>query len=684
MKFMNKFYLNKLDNRVMVGFYLCVIVLNIIAILKHISMLPDIANALGIFAFFPMAIVFGKRNNGQIFPHGKSSENEHLFAGSLNYKDIDKQGIEAYNDRLISRKNHRAGIEKQIEGIFEKYPSGLKGILITGDSGAGKSVLLKYLEVDLDKAGYDVYVNRGEYNALEIPCSNKRQVVFLDHFEKAFKYKSYITKIKEYKNADNTVFVFFFPQTYLSGVNSLLKNNFQDIVKDTYILSVDEEDEKELKRRIQKFVSDIDEAEIERKINQFKDGEKIENEKSVDFLCCKLVEVSNGKAPLVEIELLGHILSCGIGNADKIRNKHSFIDLYLDDWVSKFPNVETAYILLYLLSDGKAYSAADIKLAVFEPEGCFSDENGNSDKKRTSDEGLNIIDALQQNPLIHTYRVGDDLFFETTHNYVAEELRKYCLQYNIPNKYYIDYFRECAEGNRNEISKFKNAYEKIEDNYEVYHKSHISLSICFALMFVAVLAINIYRYFCRTDIETHIQYIANTLICAPATYYIYNYCARFLKIRRSIQSAITYICGAIVVALSYFYLNAWGIFMGAEIVVLAISIVLSICPVTYQQAKAKFRQDAIVFAFIGLTIIGLGLINFNLFTNSVFINTSNAWAQALKYSYYIEFICYAGLSVFAHIRYEYIIGKIGHANMVKWSTNKNRAELMNHPRSYSG
>lgn len=181
-----------------------------------------------------------------------------------------------------------------------------------------------------------------------------------------------------------------------------------------------------------------------------------------------------------------------------------------------------------------------------------------------------------------------------------------------------------------------------------------------------ILIINIRNCFYINDKGIYIQYIVTSIVSLPAVYYIYNYCNLFFRIKNSILVDFTYIFGAIVIVSTYFFIDLWGVFMGLEIITLAISINVTLVNSTYQKAQEQFRKDSFIFGMIGLVIVILGFVFnwvFGLSDNVSFSNRLIAWI--LKYSYYLQFTVYALASVCVHINYRYIMSKIGYANIIE-------------------
>lgn len=655
MRKFNKFYLEDFYNRLIILFFIFIILFNIIAILNNKNILDTVVNFVSLIFVFPF-LFFLKIKKHTIYSKNNNQNNlrKKVFAGPLSYKNIDDKNIDKYmsenNDVLIKRKKHRSDIKKQIECLFDIKTDKLKCMILTGDSGSGKSFLISFLRSDLEKDGYDVCVVRNEYNSLYFQLDGiGKKVIFLDHFEKALDTTDYVDKLKSYSDTNDCVYIFSFPQNFLSQVQNFLKTFFDNIIQEIYILTLNKDDINDYINKISTFTNNSPE-----KIKQYIKEEGCIFNKKKDFvvktLCDELVNICKGNAPLIELELLGDILSYNVSPINEKNVKYSFIDSYIDKWVDSFKHKEIAYTLLYFLSDSKSRDIEDIKLATFEHSKYFSCYEHLSDKNGE------IITALTDNPLIYHYNDGNVLKFEPVHDYVAEKIRKYCDNKDIADGTisYISFFKKIIEENNVKI------YNKIQSNYIKFQKNSIVIKIALFLMFAFVLLINIYNF--NADNSLHYQFIGNTIAGLPAIYYIYNYCNKFLKIANYNVSIIPCICGSIIFTLSYAIKDIWGIIMGSEVVILAMCILAGLVKDKGLVAKEKFKKDFYIFGSIGIIIMALGVIFYYVFRGTVEFKSS-IFKMVLMYSYYVEFALYSLMSNINHINYKYIMSRVGLSNI---------------------
>ena len=670
--FFHKFYIDNWGNKIIVVSFLSLIVLNITGILRAQNTFNETANIISIICtVMPYVLLFFKKIPEDHTYKEQESLRTKVFAGPLNFKELDKLGEKDlnYNNTidylgenavLIKRAQHRNNIQERIIKLFELQKNQNRTFVITGDSGAGKSFIINYLKYDLRKKGYDVYIKRDNYNILQINlCDSKKQIIFLDHFEKALNYTSFINNLKEYYDSHNCVVVFSFPQEYLSSTQNYILNGMEVLPDNIYTLSLNEEDYNDYIFKIAHFASSTDEVKL--RLHEIETGNYTDLKSFVDIMCYELIKVKRGQAPLIELELIGHILSYDFGEIKIISKSNTFIDLYLDNWVNQFKEKELAYTILYLLADNQSYNIEDLKLATFEDGESFA-------AYFNSESYGKYIHLLQNNPFIHvSTTVNNVLTFEPVHNYVIELIKDYCISKNIPEgtKYYLEYLRKCIKQKNNNIQKYKKLYSKIKMRYNNYHKPQPLLFGSLITMCVLMFLINLYYLKQNVDISIYYQLLWNSIVSMPAIYYIYNYCNLFFKIQNDIWVKLTCIYGNIVIVLSYVCINFWGILMGSEIIMLSLCIFFSLTRHTFQLAKKKFLKDCGVFSAIGVVVVLLGIIFALIFRNNDMFIEYDYRAILLKYSYYVEFAIYAILAILGHDNYNYMIGRIGFANIIE-------------------
>lgn len=651
-------YLYEYDNRVIVCFFSIMALLNFIVIVYKKYDIDKIISKSGVSIALVISILLWVFNKKKPDIYNESKNNWHRGTDMLFVGVINNGLLESNNSAIINRTVHITNITSLIENKFNE--KGFKGIILTGDSGSGKSILINKLKVHLTKKNYAVEIKRDFY-IFDISPSCKQQIIFLDQFEDALNSTDFMNKIKEYSEENNCVFVFSFPQGYLSRMNNLFASNkIDNVLKDIYVLSLNNDDIEQYKAKIAKFCG----IEIKHINNYIKKNLKENNERqsvenidgSIECkrLCDTLIKVIKGKAPLIELELLGYILSFGYGNDKRFTRDYSLIDVPLDDWVNRFLHKETAYSILYLMSEFRSFNIDDIRIATFgKLEHYIYDVSNKED-------GL-LLKALKENPFIYTNNKFSAC--GAKHQYISEQFRRYCQDKEIPEGvwHYLAHLIKCIDSKNNENSDY--SYKKLEENYKRYYSNHMGIHIMLVIMCIGVLAANIIRI--KDPFAVHWQLFADSLISLTSIYYIYNYCKRFFIISNSIMVKVTYIMGAAGVIASYFLINWWGIIFGLEIVLLSLSIAI-----VYHNKKSTtvnriFVKDFFIFGSIGVIIVILGLIFLSLFSPSYAYAQKSVPFIACECSYYGLFFVYSLISVINHIKYSYIIGRIGLSNIVK-------------------
>ncbi len=356
-------------NRIMTVGFVLILLCNLVSLFLLNERLTTIAGVVFTILSIPISllIVFYsklKKNNKKI--NYETVPNSH-FVGLINCNEIKEN-----RSMLLKRQQHRENIIKMIEEIF-KVRRNAKGLILTGESGAGKSILLRFLANDLMKLGYNVKFNCIYNSSKGFPEKfNKRQknIFIFDQFEEALKFDTIERWIDEHNNDfKNCVFLFAFPQKFLTGIYNKIYRKNSDFFLQSYVLYLNEEDERDYLEKIT-AISGLDEILIH---NMWENKDFNENNQNVDkrttAMTCllerELYNVKRGNAPLIEMEFLGEMVERYTGSATVITDGN-FIDYYFDRWVEEFDRQETAYAILTLFSRFEAYRLNDIKLILIE------------------------------------------------------------------------------------------------------------------------------------------------------------------------------------------------------------------------------------------------------------------------------------------------------------------------------
>lgn len=641
-------------NRIMLASFILVFVCNLISLLLLHNYVTNIVVTVFTILSIPLSLLLS------FFPYLKKTNKEKNyyapqtnthFVGLINCGEIKKN-----KQILLKRKQHRENIVKKIEEIF-KVRCKAKGLVLTGESGAGKSILLRFLAVQLKILGYNVIFNSIYNSSKGFPeqfNKHKKNIFIFDQFEESLKFDTIGRWIDEhYDDLKNCVFLFSFPQKFLTGIYNKIYQKNREFYLQTYVLYLNEDDEKDYLEKIT-AISGLDESVVKNMWDkkEFNKNDKCVDEHTTAMTCLlerELYNVKKGNAPLIEMEFLGEMVESYTGS-DIIITDGNFINYYFEKWVNKFERKETAYAILTFFSRFEECSLSDIKLITFE-----------DGKKYNKDEDGEMLQILLNSSFLESKRGSKnyakpvDYKFTPQHEYVSKAIQIYLASKGIPAgvKCHVEHYRE--------NSQYQNYVNKVQKYYDNHTKKHTSINIFLCLMLVIVLVINVRNMFVNTNsIDSILHRIFITPVSFFSIFYIYNYCDKIMYAKGRIGAVISGLVGVSVIVLSYIFPNLWGIFFGSEIIVFSFCIRISMVSQLVEESRKNIKKDFWIFLFIGITISALGII-FLLFFDSI---KETTWQyNILKYSYYFLFAIYVILSDFNHIRYSYICNKIGYINM---------------------
>lgn len=667
-----KILINSKHNRMIVLTFSFVLLINLFSLISENKKISNTTNELIGFLGIPvtLALTFlpsSKKNITQVAPK-KGSKN---YVGIL---EKDKEGkYKNYDNffkdfRMLKRENHRKIIIEKIDELF-KLDCDTKGLIITGDSGAGKSVLLNFLISDLKSVGYLVY-NNDKYNVVNriknegqgVPATietNKKYVLIFDQFEEYINYDSIEKWLYErQKDFKNCVFVFSFPQRFLSGIYEKLYGKFKNFYLQTYVLHLDSTDMEDLFNKVA-GTSQKDAVLIKEEWKKYQKRRK--KEPYIKSNACtpenvlleEIYEIKCGNSPLIEMELLGEMVENSYGVQDITRK--NFIECYFDNWVSRFNDKETAYAILALFTQFESYGIEDFKLVTFDSKKQFDNgEDGNI---------IAILDSADFLTGVPGSRNGEttsenNKIFIPRHEYVCRAIQTYLASKEVPIgiRNNVEYYRTNSS-----ITEYKN---RIKKRYDKHNKGHVVINILLYIMLIVIFVYNILSIYSEHNTpDTIFHRVLFSVIGCCSVFYVYNYCKKIMWIGSRAASIITCFIGWLSVVLSYIFPNWWGICLGIEIIVFSLCVGF-LATNTTEKALNNLSRDARIFFFIGIIILFLGIVFANYFSNT------NEQFYGPKYSYYPLFIIYVLMSDINHIRPAYIKNKIGYINMFKINNRK--------------
>ena len=636
-----------------------------------------------------------------------------VFPGAITHDMIKNEEVILISDRTFENINKKVPMildrQKQCDDII-KYIEKLKEdgkkknlncLFLTGTSGAGKSILLKeFLMHKLNGPNDDTLSEKKVdkeclyFNNYDVACdliyneiiSQKANIIIMDQFETSIVYMyiySYIKKLVN--NVDHTlIFIFSFPQDVFDQISlNIMKYVVNTVDPDqsllsfdattyTHFLGYDEHDIAQLKILINTFLKVgmelVDEC-LEYSLDTFlNNGSFIpvlnlgRYPSSLVFLCSILTRIKAGKSPLVEFSIVSYIYELYKEeidyNIDKyIDDLNKIFELYLEHWTKKFPNSETGKIILQLISDGRKYTEDDLKCVTFEPSECFMLPQKDDKSKHSS--LFSILAVLKQNKFI---RVKENYFgFKfgvfAVHDFVALKMSEYCFE-TLDNtlRQNVDYYkRKMVQTNHGySVQAESKTKSIILRRYESFYtkQNQLFINILVYILMVSSILVSCVKGNQYNDYTDNIFYIFIGTGCFFSTYYLYNVVMQFFRMLKKRYYYPLIICGTILIILCYVLPDYWGVFSGIEIVILGMSL-YSARKGTVGLAVDFFRDKGIFYVVLGLVVIGFGI-------EYAYISDS----LMLKYTLDIFFIIYVAASNFTHIKYSYIMNKIGMGNTV--------------------
>lgn len=248
-------YIFKGHNKTLFFAFIMIFITYIFFALQIWGFISDVVNYITFISIF-ITILFElniyKENSHKIdeTKRNLSPKNDSIFTGLVDSKLVG----EGNSSNLLQRQKHRKALKAMIKSKFTLNYE-IKGIILTGESGAGKSILLKLLRDEL-KEDYNVILKQDGYNLIKnSPLkSSLKNIIIFDGFEKSLEgenidvIRSWFSKYKTMLK--KCVFIFSFPETYLTQVYNELNNISGNTHLKTYVLNLDQNDEKDYLKKI--------------------------------------------------------------------------------------------------------------------------------------------------------------------------------------------------------------------------------------------------------------------------------------------------------------------------------------------------------------------------------------------------------------------------------------------------
>lgn len=601
-----------------------------------------------------------------------------FFPGLITQEMIDNKKVVLSQSQnkdkpiMLDRQKQCENIIKHIE-LLERKEKTLNCLFLTGSSGSGKSILINnFLKDKLERNNEKcIIINKdyNEYKQIYDTIKNEYSIIIMDQFEDSLsnpKIYKYISKLVNELHKP-LLFIFSFPQEFFSRIHIALTKVFDSneynpclINSSTYFIRNDDHDIEQLISLVNSFVGkgeDVEEC-LKKCVSSLKENNNFNSvinsrmhKQSTIFLCSILAKIKIGISPLVEFSIISYIYELYQNTINKnlenyILHTDYVIDLYLDNWVNKFPNPETAQIILYLLSDRNVYIESDLKCVTFEPDYYFKKDNNYE---------LNIIMAMNSNSFIYVEENFTDFEFGvySVHDYAGLKINDYCFK-RLSNeiRQNVDHYRKIMSQNRQGRTGVAESEEKLKIlkryNNNFYNKKNkLFVNVCIFIIMITSIFISCYH---GINIKSEKEYsltILTAFNCLFSTYYIYNSIMQFFRVLNLKQYLLVTLIGTISVVLCFITPNIWGISLGIEVVTLGVFL-FCLKNKTVNMAQKEFARRGTLYVVLGILIISLGV----------------AYAIHPSILYHVFFIMYVLMCNWTHIQYNYMISNIGMINII--------------------
>lgn len=515
-------------------------------------------------------------------------------------------------------------------------------VILTGDSGSGKSVLLSKIK-EKSAAYYknnDYFLKWGE----EV-CRQKNEVIILDQFERALKLCNLNDNIRMILSARKRVII------------GIKKENLCDILKIfgynrhvfIFHLDYDNTDKKQIASMCEEIVG--------RNINEFK--EKL-------FYKELTKKVNDNTIPLILVSFIWKIMEKeNLKSLDEKweecnRSFEKMASIYLEnDIIDKLSYKNVAYPILYLLSRDSRFEYKcginDLKNITFAEEEKISN---------TIDE-LIKIGLVRENVGKNIYRNDQSAKYEIAHEFYAQKIMEICTKkISTEIRGNIENYQESVQKKRFEKDEivdsqyYKNLYN--ENRRKLVDKMLVFLCLMFIAENIICWVLKTFDLNCVTIQNKKFTlecFTTNNFILAflnisigLSVYYIYNYYCRFLIAFERRFIAIN-IVGGLVSILGFVFNRQWALFLGIEITFVGINM--------YFISKRARKSEQLFFIKRMQTFCAIGLMTMIL---GVFFSTYTKGSVFLTLPLFILYIGYMLMGVLGHINQNYILmilGKIG-------------------------
>lgn len=534
--------------------------------------------------------------------------------------DEDKNNFLQNTKYIIRRDKAVARIRASIyELMYTEQENFLKCVLLTGESGSGKSYLLEnFLKPAL--TAYSVYYFKAKDQCndfIEGKINIESGIVIFDQFEYYYENETFLTRVNSLKSK-NIVVVFAFQEKDMAKIFKRLEEKLEivDIEGNLYcrllFLETSQDDIDELRDRsatlLEKILdpkSNLNKAAILEKMTNFSINSDEEEYCKIRILCALLAEIEDKRKPLVSFYAVTQIMENDYFNRDSILSEiladspDDLVNLYLETWTNQHRNVENANALLYLLCSMQKYSKEDFERLLFE-------RNDNGSSSGSHDDYFMSLGKLffTTKPNEHPNSLG------LTHEYYRVKILDY-LESAYADKVNLSEIKGYIDGHGEIFSPYNmsakaNKFFTLRlSNYRAAQE--VVRKYCLVLL-IGVAMIQIYNFVLFDSGQAlspvHVtQRIGISIAMILSTYYVYNFIKKVFCLFDKWVYRCASFAGILSVWAALLIPEWWGIPIGLNIFVIGF---VQYLVIRKHKTSALIEKTAIPIV-IGIIIVVLGV-----------------------------------------------------------------------------
>lgn len=552
------------------------------------------------------------------------------FAGVYSIDDF-----ETYysRDQILDRKNQVEKVKRMLENPEN---DDFRWIYLTGDSGAGKSTILKLLQKELNAE----YFSRDYYDMgkmYEKIVQSGARYVFLDQFETALKYKEDILTFFNKMKFQKVTCILSFRKEFMVDVEKILGH------RPTHIVIQDDYDKEKMRGMLRAQYQYAEKTDIDSIM-----GMEFMRLNSQSKIIRILFEAINSdELQMIAFEIIGTILEQGIDVEEFLQEEMppaQFIDTVIDYYFRRILPVTakekiTMLSILYLLSKDRILAARfymeDFKNITFSGE----------------EEILDILDKLGE---VKFVKKVDDGHYEIAHDFIAGKVL-YIISSETMNADIaknIDYYFHHIYLEKYAVQKNK-IKEKLKRRYQAYNSAwsegitNLSLFVsCFLSLFFFLKG-----YGLNSAGLDDSEKCVIVLLVGLSVFYVYNFFMNFIKMFPFFW--IPELASVAAISVIFVDMKCWIVCLGAGITVVGLSHAFILRPIDWS-ARKYLQKNCILFSCFGLAIAAVGVCEL-MFQSSGYV----------KYFWYLFYFLYIMGAIMGHITPDYFAIRIGKANALK-------------------